>query len=170
MTKHTFYNDVFGAEPHAGEPEAFSSMPQHEAGPAPDGADGTDRTDGTDTNSQPSGPHKERPVSQASQIVTMVLERGAELFHDPNDEPYITVAVDGHRQTLLVERVGKLAGTLFYDAFRRAPGRQAVQEALDVLSGRAVYAGATHPVWTRLAEHDGRLYLDLGDASWHAVE
>src|SRR5215203_2878137 len=121
----TFYNDLRWTRPHAGEPKAVSP-------PAPDG------TDGTDTNSQHAGPDKAHPDSQGSRIVDLVLDSGAELFHDLNDRPYITIPVNGHRETLPVDRMGMLAGKVFYDAFRKAPGNQAVHEALGLLSGKAL--------------------------------
>jgi hypothetical protein len=157
----TYYNDISQpTEPDAGEPKADSP-------PAPDSADGTD---GTDTNSQHSHPDRERAGSQGSRIVDLVLEMGAELFYDLNNQPYVTIEVNGHRRNLPVARMGMLAGKLFYDAFRKAPANQAVHEALDLLSGKALYGGTAHRVWTRLAEHDGRLYLDLGNDTWQAIE
>jgi hypothetical protein len=167
----TYYNDVFGDEPHSGELKAVSRpAPHHEEVSSLDGADGTDGTDGTDTNAQRSRLDRERPVSQATQIVNLVLDSGAELFYDLNDQAYVTIPVNGHRQTLPVERMGKLAGKLYYSACGRAPASQAVHEALGVLSGKALYEGTAHPVWTRLADHAGRLYLDLGDDTWQVVE
>src|ERR671915_1900461 len=55
MTMTTYYNDVFGAEPDAGEPNAVSQpapsialvpMPHHEVLPALDGTHGSDGADG----------------------------------------------------------------------------------------------------------------------------
>jgi hypothetical protein len=39
-----------------------------------------------------------------------------------------------------------------------------------VLEGKAVFEGDAFPVYTRLAEHNGAIYLDLGNAIWQAVE
>jgi hypothetical protein len=38
-----------------------------------------------------------------------------------------------------------------------------------VLRGRARFDGATYQVHTRIAEHEGAIYLDLCDESWRAV-
>jgi hypothetical protein len=41
---------------------------------------------------------------------------------------------------------------------------------LGVLEGKALYDGPEYPVYTRLAAHNGAIYLDLGNAAWQAVE
>ena len=38
------------------------------------------------------------------------------------------------------------------------------------LEGKALYDGDECPVYTRLAEHNGAIYLALGNAAWQAVE
>jgi hypothetical protein len=48
--------------------------------------------------------------------------------------------------------------------------RSAVDEALATLAGRAQHEGAERPVFIRVGEHDGLIYLDLGDSRWRAVE
>jgi hypothetical protein len=52
----------------------------------------------------------------------------------------------------------------------KAPGTQALQDALTVLEGKALFDGPEYPVFTRLAEHNNRIYLDLANASWEAIE
>jgi hypothetical protein len=58
----------------------------------------------------------------------------------------------------------------YYMASQRAPGRQAVEDALAVLAGRAIYDGKARRVHARVAERDGRIYVDLCDERWRAVE
>src|SRR5262249_26977881 len=59
---------------------------------------------------------------------------------------------------------------LFYNSCGKAPGGQAVADAVNVLEGQAQFEAPEFPVHVRLAEHQGRIYLDLADASWSAVE
>jgi hypothetical protein len=58
----------------------------------------------------------------------------------------------------------------FYRAHNKAPGSQAVQDALTVLEGKALFDGPEYPVFTRLAEMDAAIYLDLANERWEAVE
>jgi hypothetical protein len=57
----------------------------------------------------------------------------------------------------------------YYERHEKAPGSQALQDALSVLDGRAQYDGRELPVFTRLGEHAGAIYLDLANDMWQAV-
>jgi hypothetical protein len=59
---------------------------------------------------------------------------------------------------------------LFFEQMEKPPGSQAVQDALHLLEAKAQFDGERHHVYLRLGEHDGKIYLDLGDESWRAVE
>jgi hypothetical protein len=110
--------------------------------------------------------------SQATRLVTLATDAGVELFHTPEGEAYATMEVDGHLETwpLKVKGFRRWLARRFYDEEAKAPGAQAVQDALGVLEGKAVFDGDELPVYTRLAEHHGAIYLDLGNAQWQAVE
>jgi hypothetical protein len=58
----------------------------------------------------------------------------------------------------------------FYKVSQKSPGSQAVQDALGVLEGKALFEGPEASVYTRLAEYSGAIYLDLGDEEWHAIQ
>ena len=100
-------------------------------------------------------------LSQATQLVAMAGE--SELFHTPEGEAYATITVDEHRETWLLKAKGfrRWLARQFYEQHKKAPGSQAVQDALGVLEGKALFNGPECPVYTRLAEHDGAIYLDL---------
>jgi hypothetical protein len=87
-------------------------------------------------------------------------------------EPYATFPVGGHKETWAVTGIGfrRWLSRLYYETTGRVPGSQALQDAINVLAGKAAYDGAERPVAVRLAEHNGAIYLDLGDPDWRAVE
>ena len=58
----------------------------------------------------------------------------------------------------------------YHEAFGAVPTSQNLQEALNVLEGRAVHESSQLDVHLRLAEHAGAIYIDLGDDQWRAVE
>lgn len=58
----------------------------------------------------------------------------------------------------------------FFLSFGKAPGSQALQDALNVIEGQAAFAGQERPVFVRVAGDGGRLYLDLANAAWQVVE
>ncbi len=119
-------------------------------------------------------PDASGPTSQATRLVSLALETGVELFHTPgaDGDAYLTLTIAAHQETwpLKVKRVRRWLAQLFHQAEAKSPGSQAVQDALGVLEGKALYEGAAHPVATRLAERHGVRYLDLADEHWRAVE
>jgi hypothetical protein len=110
--------------------------------------------------------------SQATRLITLALDAGAELFHTPDGDAYATIAVAGHKETwpLKVKGFRRWLTRLFYQTEAKSPGSQAVQDALGVLEGKALFDGGECPVATRLAEHNGAIYLDLANDQWQTVE
>jgi len=108
--------------------------------------------------------------SQATRLVALALEV-VELFHD-GGVAYASVPVAGHRENCAVRSrtLRTWLARKFYEAEQKAPGAQALQDALGVLEGHAVFAGPEHPVFVRIAGHEENIYLDLGNADWSAVE
>ena len=118
------------------------------------------------------GPRGREEESQATCLVRLATAAGAELFHTPEGEAYASIRVEGHTETwpLKVKGFRRWLARLFYEEYDKAPGSQAIQDALGVLEGKALYDGPEFPVYTRLAEHNGVIYLDLGNTAWQAVE
>jgi len=58
----------------------------------------------------------------------------------------------------------------YYDATGAAPSAGAITSALDLLEARAQFDGPERAVHVRVAEHSSRIYLDLADERWRAVE
>jgi hypothetical protein len=111
-----------------------------------------------------------RANSQATELVE--LADSAELFHDQTGEAYATIDVDGHQETWLIKAKGfrRWLAQQFYQAHDKAPGSQAVQDALGVLEGKALFKGEEIAVYTRLAGHEGAIYLDLANQQWQAIQ
>jgi hypothetical protein len=110
--------------------------------------------------------------SQATQLVELAAV--AELWHTPgaDSEAWATMDVDGHREhcPLKAKRFRRWLAERYYAEEETSPNSQALQDALTVLEGKALFRGKEHPVYTRLAGHDGRIYLDVGDDAWRAIE
>jgi hypothetical protein len=100
------------------------------------------------------------------------LSKDVELFHTPEDTPYGTFAVDGHHETwpVLSTHFKKWLRRRFYESWKSAPKGQELQDALETISAIAQFEGKELPVFTRVAEHWGNIYLDLGDPIWQAAE
>lgn len=117
-----------------------------------------------------SAPARKGKPSQATLLVD--LAEAAAFFHTPDGDPFADVAVAGHRETWPLRTKGfrRWLAQTYYDSYGSAAGSQAVQDALGVLEGRALFAGDERAVHVRVASLGGVLYLDLGDPAWRAVE
>jgi hypothetical protein len=110
--------------------------------------------------------------SQATRIVDLALDAGAELWHTPTGDPHVTLVVAGHQehQPLGGRAVREYLARLHHTRTSRTPGGQAITDAIGTLSGMARYDGPEHDVHVRVAGRHGAVYLDLGDPSWRGVE
>lgn len=119
-------------------------------------------------------PEADAQPSQADVLVGLASSE-ADLFHDPgghDSEGFATIRVDRHRETYPINSraIRRWLGGLFHRRHGKAPGSQAMQDALNVLAGKAIHEGEEHEVHVRLAEHEEAIYMDLANAEWEAVK
>jgi hypothetical protein len=95
-----------------------------------------------------------------------------ELFHTATGAALADIPVNGHRETWPIrsKRFRSWLRRCHYQATGEAASAAAVRSALDLLEGRAQFDGPERAVHIRTAEHGGRIYLDLADEHWRAVE
>jgi hypothetical protein len=114
-------------------------------------------------------------------VAQLLVKYGSEgeLFHDPDQEAYATVEVEGHRETYAL-RSKAYRNWLRHRYFTgeqeageydpAAPRAQTLADAINQLEAKAQFEGAERNVFVRLAEHGGNVYLDLADEAWRCVE
>jgi hypothetical protein len=96
----------------------------------------------------------------------------ASLFHTPTSTAFIDLGIQGHRETWPV-RGKQLRAWLrrrYYERTGEALGGETIRSIVDLLEARAQFDAPERTVHVRVAEHDGRIYLDLGDKEWRGVE
>ena len=100
------------------------------------------------------------------------IAREAVPFHAPNGTGYADVALDGHRETWAIssDTCCQWLGRRYFEQTDRTPSAEAVRSALEWLEAQAKFKGPKRQVHVRVAQHEGRIYIDLGDVHWHAVE
>jgi hypothetical protein len=110
-----------------------------------------------------------RKKTQAGALVD--LTKDVELFH-LNDEGYATVTVDKHQETYRLSSRGfkTWLSRQYYLKHKTAASSSAMDDALQTLSGKALFEGKTLPVSVRVAGNLDRVYLDLCDEGWRVVE
>jgi hypothetical protein len=104
--------------------------------------------------------------------ILLDLARTAELFHAPDGTGYADLDINGHRETWPIRAKGfrRWLARRFFKATAGAPSSEALQSALNVIEAKAHFDAPERVVHVRVAGLDGRLYLDLADEAWRAVE
>jgi len=94
------------------------------------------------------------------------------LFHDPNGTAFADLAIDGHRETWPIRsrQFRHWLRRRYYEETGSAARTETVRLAVDLLEARAQFDAPERTVHVRVAEHDGRTYLDLADKDWRAVQ
>jgi hypothetical protein len=100
------------------------------------------------------------------------LTQSAELFHAPDGTGFADLDINGHRETWPIRGKGfrRWLARRFFEATQGAPSSEALQSALNVIEAKAQFDAPERIVHIRVGELDGRLYLDLCDSTWRAVE
>jgi hypothetical protein len=104
-------------------------------------------------------------------ILTLLAD-AAELFQDINETAYADIDVKGHRETWAVRSHGfrRWLRRRFYEETRSAPASEALNAALNVIEAKAQHDTPVREVYVRVAGLDDRIYLDLCDSAWRAIE
>src|SRR3954452_20772093 len=97
-----------------------------------------------------------------------VCEEG---FHTAGGVAFADLINAGHRETWPIRSKSfrTWVRRCYYRATGTAPGAAVIGSALDLLEARAQFDARERAVNMRVAEHAGRIYLDLADEHWRAV-
>lgn len=100
------------------------------------------------------------------------LAQTAELFRTPDGTGFADLDINGHRETRPIRAKGfrRWLARRFFEETGGAPSSEALQSALNVIEAKAHFDAPERQVHVRVGGLDGRLYLDLGDETWRAVE
>ena len=116
---------------------------------------------------------KEEKPKEPKQADILVAEaKSASLFHTPDGEEFADIVVGGRRETHRI-RGAKFRQWLRHQYFlRRGSGcnSEALQVAVETLAAFAQFKGEERDVHCRIAEHDGAIFIDMGDKTWRAIE
>ena len=127
---------------------------------------------GTENTKTAGGQKRDKPESQADLLVKIAIESGADFFHTPTDEQFITFSSGSHRENWAIRSraARRWITNKFYTATGKAPNSEAMHSALNVLEARAACDGEQQEVYLRAGWHDGAIYYDLADKEWRVVK
>jgi hypothetical protein len=111
-------------------------------------------------------------VKNAADILIDLASRAQELFHAPDGTAFATIPVADHLETWSVRSKGfrKWLAREYFNETASAPNSDAIQSALNVIEARAHFDSVERAVYMRVGAHEGKIYLDLVDKCWRAVE
>jgi hypothetical protein len=117
---------------------------------------------------QASAPEEEK-VTQSQLLLQLAQE--AELFHTPDGVAYGSISVGEHRENWSIKsKLFRLwLRRQYYNRYQKAPGSQAMQDALGALEAKALFDSAEEKVFTRVARQGDSIFVDLCDSQWRAV-
>src|SRR5579872_1596645 len=109
---------------------------------------------------------------KADRLIRLCIRSGIELFHDPEQRGWASVRIDQHWENYpLRSRPFQLFMLrTYYKETGESPGAQALRAAQELFEAQALFDGAECPVHLRVADYEGKLYLDLCDQTWRAIE
>jgi hypothetical protein len=133
----------------------------------------TNRT-GTQAIEFPANNVRDGGRSQGRSQADILIELGCSgaLFHTPDNKCFADLEIDGHRETWPIRSKSfhHWLARGFFEMTGRAANSQAWRSALDIIEAKARFDSPQRVVHLRVGAWAGRMYLDLADESWRAVE
>ena len=124
--------------------------------------------------------------SKASALKQSVTDRLLDLFREKylaleirlwrsqhEKKGYVSIKVGEHFENHTVESKAfrNWLTTQYWGVFNKVPHKTALDDAIENIGGEAAFSVAPeYEVHIRIAEHNGAIYLDLGDDEWRAVK
>lgn len=111
------------------------------------------------------------PFEKDEDAIVRLGLSGSAFFCSP-EEMFADVLADGHRNTWPLSS-REFEDWLLHEFFiekKKVPSNGVMKAAIRTLSAHAKFNGARHEVYLRAAKCGDKIYLDIGDPGWHAVE
>ncbi|MCG1027041.1 hypothetical protein J5S49_01895 [Virgibacillus halodenitrificans] len=122
-------------------------------------------------NWNPSSSKEESKKESQADILIRVSEQ-AKFFKNDLDEAFAAVTINGHQEVLKVKskKFKMWLMKQYYDATKKAPTSDAMNQSLSVMEMKAAFDGDEHNLQLRVAERDGAFYYDLANEDWSVVK
>jgi hypothetical protein len=115
---------------------------------------------------------KDEQKNQAIQAVKdRAIELGWEYFHN-QDKPWATVPIGNHRENWRIDKYHfKLLVTkILYEQLGARPPKALIADCIEDFKMMALFKGKEYELFIRAAEHDGKIYIDMVNERWQAIE
>jgi len=110
----------------------------------------------------------------ANVLVKLAIKNSFELWHTVNNDAYITVPVNNHKEHYKLSSKSRAIriwlGRIGSDFMDKTVGGSTIKDVINVLEGKAIYDGKEYELHIRKAQYDNKIYVDMGDPSWSVIE
>jgi hypothetical protein len=108
---------------------------------------------------------------QIDVLLNLVKNNDIELFRTEDHTAFAAIVIDGHREVHAVKSrdFNRWLRNGYFDQKKSAPSGDAMTSAVATIDALAT-RGKCSDVHLRVAELDGKLYVDLCDAKWRCIE
>jgi hypothetical protein len=114
----------------------------------------------------------EKNMTQVEKLLKCV-EDDATLFHAPDGTAYANASSGSTVENLKVESAAFtrwISGRFYLATAGSAPSSNALTDARQVITAKALYEGEERQVWRRVARSEyGSIFIDLGRPDWSAI-
>jgi phage/plasmid primase-like uncharacterized protein len=112
---------------------------------------------------------KHKPA-QSGKLLNLV--ENIELFCDKQGVAYASFENKGHRETWAIEssKFQDWLSACYWKKYNKAPNRSALQDVLNVISGKARFDNSCQNVHMRVAHVGSTIYVDLCNENWEIVK
>jgi hypothetical protein len=107
-----------------------------------------------------------------TRLANLARRNCMELWHTPGGKAYITLNLAGHKEYKVLDSkpIKAWLSRLASDFLGETASATNLKSVITLLEGIALYDGHEYELHVRKAEQDGKIYVDMGDASWKALE
>ncbi|QJX63798.1 hypothetical protein HLK66_20565 [Niallia circulans] len=116
--------------------------------------------------------HKEEFQKESQADILIRVSEEAEFFQNDLEEAFAAVTLNGHKEVMKVKnkKFKMWLTKQYYDATKRAPGSDAMNQAIGVMEMKAAFEGDERRLQLRVTEKDGAFYYDLANEDWSVVK
>jgi len=133
--------------------------------------DSQEATTATGNATSTQAKQKTSKPSQQEDLIDLALKNFT-LFHSPNGEAYVKVVLNNCRRVMPLrsDECRKLLGFKYHQTYMKVAHRQSLDDAIQLLIGKAVFESPEEEVFVRTAPHNGNIIVDLSNDKAQVVE
>jgi hypothetical protein len=97
---------------------------------------------------------------------------GLDFWHDQDGDAMVSIPVEDHVEHMKIEgnKFPQYLGRRIWTQTKKPATSESLKQIVNLCVAQARYDGSSIPCYTRIAGHEGRIYIDMGDPQWRVIE